>query len=108
MSDDKLNADAANIDSELARKAAVFGLDWSDDGQVRKLARLALANNGETIKLDCSLASPEGQAKMEIFGLAQMALKLADDAKAAATELNTGPALGAMLKALQAERQNRN
>ncbi len=40
------------------------------------LARQALACHGDTIKLDCSPLSPEGMAKVELFGLAQLMLKV--------------------------------
>ena len=69
-------AEAAQIETEIARKGVIIGIDWENAVQVRTLARQALACHGDTIKLDCSPLSPEGLAKVELFGLAQLMQKI--------------------------------
>jgi hypothetical protein len=68
--------EAAQLEIEIARKGAIIGIDWNNSAQVHKLARQALASHGETIQLDVPMASPEGIAKIELFGLAQLMLKV--------------------------------
>ncbi|RTL54270.1 MAG: hypothetical protein EKK46_08395 [Rhodocyclaceae bacterium] len=69
-------AEALQLETEIARKGVAIGIDWDNAVQVRTLARQALACHGDTIQLDCSPSSPEGLAKIEIFGLAQLMLKV--------------------------------
>lgn len=69
-------AEAQQLESEIARKGVIIGIDWENEAQVRKLAKQALACHGETIQLDCNPSSPEGMAKLELFGLAQLMLKV--------------------------------
>ena len=104
MANDPLSAQAEAINAELSAKSADLNFGWDDEGKVRALAKLALANSGETIKLDCSFTSPEGQAKMEIIGLAPLILKLLDQAAAGGIQLESGAAWTAFSKALLALR----
>jgi len=69
-------AEIQQLETEITRKGVIIGVDWANEPQVRKLAKQALACHGETIQLDCNPSSPEGMAKLELFGLAQLMLKV--------------------------------
>ena len=100
MANDSLSLQAQAINADLDAKRAALNFGWDEEAKVRALAKLALANTGETIKLDCSFTSAEGQAKMEIISLAPTILRLADQASAAGVELAGGPAWAAFSRAL--------
>lgn len=68
--------EAQRIEQEIVRHGIVLGIDWSDPVTVRALAREALAlhpADGEKVSLG---DTPEARAKLEIFGLAQLMLKV--------------------------------
>jgi hypothetical protein len=96
-------AEAQQIETEIARKGAIIGIDWNNAAQVRALAKQALACHGDTIKLDCSPLSPEGMAKVELFGLAHLMLKVMTDSAQDGIESHGGPVWKAFAKALWAE-----
>lgn len=104
MAQDPLTAQAVAINNDLESKRSALNFGWEEEGKVRTLAKLALANTGETIKLDCSFTSPEGQAKMEIIGLAPTILKLIEQAEASGQKLDGGAAWKALSTALVAEK----
>ncbi|GAB2181368.1 hypothetical protein DLREEDagrD3_15910 [Denitratisoma sp. agr-D3] len=70
------SAETARLETEIARKGVIIGIDWDNPQQVRDLARQALACTGDKIGADCDPQSPEGRAKIELFGLAQLMLKV--------------------------------
>lgn len=98
-------AEAAQLEIEIARKGVILGIDWEDEGQLRKLARQALACHQETIQLDCNPGSPEGIAKLELFGLAQLMLKVMEQAAGDNMEVHGGPVWKALARALWKERE---
>lgn len=97
-------ADAAQLETEIARKGVVLGIDWNNERQVRDLARQALACRETTFKPDCDPASPEGLAKLELFGLTQLMLKLMEQGADEGVEVHGGPVWKAFARALWAEK----
>jgi hypothetical protein len=68
--------EARQIEDEIVRHGIVLGVDWHDELAVRTLAREALAlrpADGSKVSLG---DTPEARAKLEIFGLAQLMLKV--------------------------------
>ena len=107
MANETLSQQALAINVDLESKRAALNFAWDEEAKVRALAKLALANTGETIKLDCSFTSAEGQAKMEIISLAPTILHLVDQAATAGVQIDGGAAWAAFSKALVAARGTR-
>ena len=101
-------AEAAQLETEISRKGVILGIDWENTAQVRKLARQALACNEETMKLDCPLSSPEGIAKLELFGLAQLMLKVMGESAGEGVLTHGGPVWKSFARALWEEKEARN
>lgn len=100
-------AEARQIEQEIIRKGVILGIDWDNAAAVRGLARQALARHDETLPLGVSLSSPEGMAKMELFGLAQVALKVMKQSTDDNRFTHGGPAWKSFAQALWAEYQSR-
>ncbi len=67
--------EARRIEQEIVRHGIVLGIDWQDEVAVRSLAREALALHPDGDKVSLG-DTPESRAKLEIFGLAQLMLKV--------------------------------
>ena len=92
------------IELEIERKGIVLGIDWTDDVQVRALAREALDHSAAEVKLVA--ASPQDRklmAKVDLFGLAAIMLKTMEECAGVGFECHGGPAWKALGKALWAE-----
>jgi hypothetical protein len=100
-------AEARQIEQEIIRKGLILGIDWNNTGAVRGLAKQALARHDETLPLGVSLSSPEGMAKMELFGLAQLMLKVMKDSADDNRFTHGGPVWKSFAEALWAEYQSR-
>jgi hypothetical protein len=95
---------AKEIELEIVRKGIVLGIDWTDDAQVRALAREALNHAADDIKL--AGASPVDyrlMAKVDLFGLAAIMLRTMEESAGAGIESHGGVAWKAFAKALWAE-----
>lgn len=93
--------EASEIEHEIERKAAILGIDWNDEAQVRELARQAL---------DCKLGAencepddPRDRARLELFGLAQLMLTVMRESADNNMLTHGGPAWKALARALWAE-----
>lgn len=101
-------ADTGEIELEIERKGIVLGVDWSDEVQVRALAREAL----DHLQKDITIAT-SGQldykllAKVDLFGLAGMMLKTMEESASIGMESHGGDAWKAFAKALWAEKELR-
>ena len=94
----------AEIESEIVRKGIVLGIDWSDVGEVRALAREALDHLGDAVRM--AAAHPDDHqlmAKVDLFGLAGIMLKTMEESASVGIESHGGPAWKAFAKALWAE-----
>ncbi|MGA8391332.1 MAG: hypothetical protein WCB21_11465 [Azonexus sp.] len=102
-------ADTAEIELEMERKGIVLGVDWSDEVQVRALAREALDHLQEDITIAAS-----GQldykllAKVDLFGLAGIMLKTMEESASIGIMSHGGGAWKAFAKALWAEKEFRS
>jgi len=96
--------DAQEIEAELVRKGIALGIDWSNDGEVRALAREAL--NHQAGDTGISTSAPidyRKMAKIDLFGLAGIMLKTMEESAGYGFESHGGPAWKAFAKALWAE-----
>ena len=87
-----------HIEQEIARYGIVLGIDWQDDLAVRRLAREALDFAGHDAPADAS-----GRAKLALFGLAQLMLKVMTESAGEAVEVHGGPVWKAFGRALWQE-----
>jgi len=96
-------AEAVQIEHEMVRKGIALNIDWSDEAQLRMLAREALVHGHEQISLAARSDDFSGRAKADFFGLAQLMLKVMQDSAAEGFQTHGGPAWKAFGKALWAE-----
>lgn len=97
------------IEQEIERKGIVLGIDWSDEHQVRTLAREALSHLQEDLKV--AAANPDDfrlRAKIDLFGLAGIMLKTMTESADNGLQSHGGDAWKAFAKALWAEAALRN
>lgn len=100
--------DTNEIEQEIVRKGIVLGIDWSDEAQVRALAREALEHSAEDIKLAATgPADYRLLAKVDLFGLAALMLKTMEESAVAGLQSHGGTAWKAFAKALWAEAELR-
>ena len=86
------------IEREIARYGVVLGIDWADELSVRALAREALACRTPELP-----ESPESRAKLELFGLAQLMLKVMTESAVENAEVHGGAVWKAFGRALWQE-----
>jgi len=97
------------IEHEIERKGIVLGIDWTDEHQVRTLAREALSHLKED--LQTAAANPDDyrlRAKIDLFGLAGIMLKTMAESADNGIQSHGGEAWKAFAKALWAEAALRN
>jgi hypothetical protein len=95
--------EAKRIEQEIVRHGIALGIDWQDEIAVRTLAREALAlHPADRAKVSLG-DTPEGRAKLEIFGLAQLMLKVMAESAADDMETHGGDVWKAFGRALWLE-----
>lgn len=97
--------EAAELELELERKGIALGIDWNDPVQLRLLAREAI---------DCTPADidryshhPDSAARIGLFGVAQLMLKVMTDSAELHIHSHGGFAWKAFARALWAELEAR-
>ncbi len=92
------------IELEIERKGIVLGIDWTDEVQVRTLAREALDHLKDDVKLAASShVDRQLMARVDLFGLAVLMLKTMAESADQGIESHGGSAWKAFAKALWAE-----
>lgn len=96
--------DTQEIELEIERKGIALGIDWSDEVQVRELAREALDYSPDDTHLKAS-APPDHKllAKIDLFGLAGLMLRTMEESAGVGIESHGGVAWKAFARALWAE-----
>ncbi len=80
--------EARQLEREIVRWGLVLGIDWEDSAQVTSLAREAIAYApGITIMT----GDPRARARLELFGLAQLMLKVMTESADAGIHTHGGP-----------------
>ncbi len=97
--------DIREIETEIARKGIVLGIDWNDTVQVRQLAHEAVHHHAEVVRYvaEADLADSRARAKLDLFGLAATMLRIMQDSAEEGLESHGGPIWKAFAKALWAE-----
>ena len=103
---EKLAAEAKQVEAEIVAKGKVVGIDWGNEMAVRNLAKQSLASPDATLPIGFSMSSPEGMAKIELLGLAQMVLKIVQQCGDEDFSKLGGAAWSAFAKALRTESQS--
>ncbi len=91
--------EARRIELEIERYGVALGVDWEDGVAVRTLAREALAYHPS----ETTPNSPEFRAKFELFGLAQLMLRIMAESAEENIETHGGRAWKAFGRALWIE-----
>ncbi len=93
------------LELEIERRGIILGIDWSDEVQVRALAREALQRAKEDAKLVASSEIPDPllMARVDLFGLAGIMLKTLRESAEEGILSHGGPAWRAFAKALWSE-----
>jgi hypothetical protein len=94
--------EALRIEHEIARHGIALGIDWTDDVAVGALAREALAYHPGGQSAGPPMQA-EDRAKLELFGLAQLMLKVMTESAGNNIETHGGPAWKAFGRALWRE-----
>ena len=93
-------AEAAQLETEIARKGIILGIDWNNDAQVNAIARRALTSHVDTLELDHPAASAKGMATLELVGLSQLMLRVMKESADDGIITHGGPVWKALGRAL--------
>ena len=97
-------ADTGEIEREIERKGIVLGIDWSDEVQVRTLAREAIDHLQADVKVVASgPVDYKLLATVDLFGRAGIMLRTMEASATVGIESHGGYAWKALAKALWAE-----
>lgn len=104
MSFEHYDAEARELEDAIVRRGIVLGIDWNDDVQVRQLARAALDCRIDPAHPECGGTDPQSRARIELFGLAQLMLKvMTESASEEGIHTHGGPTWKAFGRALWRE-----
>lgn len=95
--------EARRIESEIARHGIALGIDWENEVEVRALAREALTYHPDAASKVSPGDTALWRAKIELFGLAQLMLKVMAESAGENIETHGGPVWKALGKALWIE-----
>jgi hypothetical protein len=93
------NREADELEREIARLGIALQIDWDDAVAVHALAREALAHHGA----GAAPKSPQAMAKLELFGLTQLMLKVMRESAEENMLTHGGPVWKRFARALWAE-----
>lgn len=91
------------LELELERMGIAMNIDWSDQAQVRALARDALSPEAAHTMAAAAKGERAALAKAELFGLAALMLKAMDEGANEGVVTQGGPAWQSFGTALRAE-----
>lgn len=96
--------EAAELEREIVRRGLILGIDWGDDAAVRLLAREALACRLGEGRPGCDPETdPRSLAKIELFGLAQLMLRVMEEGAQNGMAIHGGPVWKTFGRALWGE-----
>lgn len=95
-------SEAAQLETEIARKGIILGIDWNNAGEVHALARRMLSSH-TTLQLDHPAHSPQGMAMLEMAGLSQLMLKVMENSAGDGIITHGGPVWKSLGRALWEE-----
>lgn len=97
--------EAREIEREIIRHGIALGIDWDDEATVHELARQALdCHLSGTVPPECNADDIRARARIELFGLTQLMLKVMTESAAEDAVLtHGGPIWKCFARALWAE-----
>ncbi|MDP2822094.1 MAG: hypothetical protein Q8O52_05365 [Sulfuritalea sp.] len=95
--------EAGQLDREIERKGVILGIDWTDEAQVRALAREAIECRMDPEHPECTSSDPKTRARVELFGLAQLMLTVMKESARVDMHTHGGAAWKAFAHALWTE-----
>lgn len=99
--------EAEAIEKEIERKGIALNIDWSDEAQVRALAREALTDAGrEASQAASHQEDREALTRAELFGLAALMLKTMEQSAQEGMYTHGGPIWKTFGRALWQEARN--
>lgn len=96
--------DSREIEREIERKCIVLGIDWRDEVQVRALVQEALKHSTDEARL--AAKSPVDRkllAKVGLFGLVWLMLKILEKSARLGIEIRGGEVWNSFVRSLWAE-----
>jgi len=101
------NEETQILEKEIVRLGMALGIDWSDEAQVRALAKEALAHGAKEINESAKHATDYSlRAKAELFGLAALMFRIMEKSADGGVLTHGGPAWKAFGRALWEESTN--
>jgi len=101
---DFCNVRAHELEVEIERMGIALGINWNDEFQVQSLAKEAMEHAQEAIaQYERNHNDFHQKAKMELFGLAAMMMKLMGESAGLGIHSHGGSAWKAFSKALMRE-----
>lgn len=98
------NEETAMLEKEIERLGMALGIDWSDDAQVRSLAREALSHGASELRASANHAGDYRlRAKAELFGLAALMFRIMEKSAGEGVLTHGGPAWKSFGRALWEE-----
>jgi hypothetical protein len=97
--------EASQLELEIERKGIALGIDWSDEAAVAALARDALDYKPGAVPVDYE--DPQQFARLELYGLADLMLKVMAESAGEHIATHGGTAWKALGSALWREWQAR-
>lgn len=99
--------DAAAIEQEIANRGVALGLDWSDEGAVRMLARELLDGGSAHVQALARDEDPRNRARGQLFALAILMQQTMAESAENGVHTHGGPVWKALGKALVQEGEMR-
>lgn len=100
------NEEAVQIEHEMVVKGYALDIDWSDEVQLRALAREALTHGRTPGDAGSRGSNTVNRAKVEFFGLVQLMLKVMRNSAGVGFHTHGGPVWKAFGKALWDEAES--
>ncbi len=98
------NEETQILEREIVRLGMALNIDWSNEAQVRALAREALAHGGQEVNESSRHATDYHlRAKTELFGLAALMFRIMEKSADGGFLTHGGPAWKAFGRALWEE-----
>lgn len=100
------NEEAVQIEHEMVVKGYALDIDWSDEAQLRALAREALTHGRAPRDPAANRNNVVDRAKVDFFGLVQLMLKVMQNSAGVGFHTHGGPVWKAFGKALWDEAES--
>jgi hypothetical protein len=97
--------DALLISTEVARMLVALGVDWTNESEMRAIAREALAYSGADSAEHLEADDIEGRAKQKLFGLVALMLRTMEEGAELGEHVHGSDIWKSLSRALWAEKK---